>query len=289
MPPSALDPSDFELQRAELPTPPGGPEKRSRAAIIGFVALILLAGAAYWFFTARRVEGPASAPVATAKPAPPPAAQVSLCAGGNTAAVPPLDRSDPAVAPLVRALSAHPRVTAWVATPNLIRSFVVAVENIANGTMPVTPLRALRPAGPFRVTQARDEIRIDPRGYERYNAIAAAVDSVSPQAAAQLCAALKPRLEEAYKELGRDGTFDLTLERAIVALLEAPSLDANVALVPQGAVYAFDDEALETLTPPQKQLARMGPRNERIIQEKLRQIALAVGINADRLPAESIR
>ena len=60
-------------------------------------------------------------------------------------------------------------------------------------------------------------------------------------------------------------------------------------LVPKGASYAFEDEALEKLTPAQKQLARMGPRNARIIQDKLRQIALAIGIPADRLPSRRVR
>ena len=38
------------------------------------------------------------------------------------------------------------------------------------------------------------------------------------------------------------------------------------------------------LTGVQKQLLRMGPRNVRIIQSSLREIALALGIPAERLP-----
>jgi hypothetical protein len=287
-----LDPSDVELQRGDLPPLGGGGDGRSRIVVIAVAVLLILAGAAYWYFVARQVPEPESAPVAAAKPAPPPpaATQAALCAGGApSTAVTSLDKSDPAVALLVRALSTSPRVAAWVATPNLIRSFVVAVDNIANGTMPRTQLRALRPAGPFRVNETRDAIRIDSRSYDRYNALADAVDSISPQAAAGLCASLKPRLEEAYKELGREGTFDQTLERAIVNLLKTPSIEPNTNLVPQGGVYGFEDEQLQTLMAAQKQLARMGPRNQRIIQEKLRQIALAIGVTADRLPAESIQ
>jgi len=43
--------------------------------------------------------------------------------------------------------------------------------------------------------------------------------------------------------------------------------------------------ALEGLTAAQKQLLRTGPRNVRIIQSSLRQIALALGIPPERLPA----
>ena len=44
------------------------------------------------------------------------------------------------------------------------------------------------------------------------------------------------------------------------------------------------DPALENLAPAQKQLMRMGPRNTKIIQAKLREIATALGIDANRLP-----
>jgi hypothetical protein len=55
--------------------------------------------------------------------------------------------------------------------------------------------------------------------------------------------------------------------------------------VPTGATrYAFENPRIERLTAAQKQLARMGPRNVRTIQGKLREIALALGIPAERLP-----
>jgi hypothetical protein len=69
-----------------------------------------------------------------------------------------------------------------------------------------------------------------------------------------------------------------------VELLRTPPVGEDTRIVPHGASYAFEDEALEKLTPAQKQLARMGPRNARVIQDKLRQIALAIGIPSDRLP-----
>ena len=124
---------------------------------------------------------------------------------------------------------------------------------------------------------------MDPRSYARYGPIADAVDSVDAQAAARLCGTLKPRLDEAYGELGR-GSFDAALERAIVVLLLTPALDGNVRLVPRGVGYGFEDEALEKLTPAQKHLARMGARNVTVIQDKLRQVALAIGIPDERLP-----
>ena len=63
---------------------------------------------------------------------------------------------------------------------------------------------------------------VDPRSYDRYARIADAVASVDPAGAARLYATLKPRIEDAQRDLGSSDTFDHTLERAIVALLNTP-------------------------------------------------------------------
>jgi hypothetical protein len=42
--------------------------------------------------------------------------------------------------------------------------------------------------------------------------------------------------------------------------------------------YKYDDPKLEALTLAQKQLLRMGPRNVRLIQAKLREMAPYLGI-----------
>ena len=111
--------------------------------------------------------------------------------------------------------------------------------------------------------------------------------SVDPAAAAQLYATLKPRTQEAYRDLGfPNGSFDRTLERAIVALLHTPVVDAAARVRPKGIGYAFYDERLESLSGPQKHLLRMGPRNVRVIKKSLRAIAVALGIPSGELPSE---
>jgi hypothetical protein len=75
------------------------------------------------------------------------------------------------------------------------------------------------------------------------------------------------------------------LEKAIVSLLSTPVPPENLTVQPHGAVdYAYADEDLESLTGAQKHLMRMGPRNARLVKEKLRDIAVALGIPAERLP-----
>ena len=210
--------------------------------------------------------------------------------GGDAAPIvlPPLDQSDPLVRELVKTISSHPRLAAWLATDGLIRNFTVVVANVAEGKTPAAHLRVLRPSSSFQVVERGGDLYVDPRSYERYDGLAAAVASIEPAGAARLYGTLKPRIEEAYRDLGFPETsFDRTLERVIVLLLETPVLDAAVRMrvEPRGIGYAFADRDLEALRAAQKQLLRMGPRNVRIIQSSLREIALALGIPAERLPA----
>jgi hypothetical protein len=202
--------------------------------------------------------------------------------------VPPLDQTDPLVRSLVAGLSSHPRVADWLATNGLIRNFAVVVINIAEGSTPAVHLRVFRPAATFAVVQHADGLYIDPRSYSRYDGVAAAVASIDAARASRIYATLKPRIEEAHRELGApDGTFDRSLEKAIVTLLSTPAVDESVRVEPRGAGYGFADPRLERLTAAQKQLLRMGPANARLVQSSLRAIALELGIPAERLPPVS--
>jgi DUF3014 family protein len=280
------DAPDLEIRDAD----DDAPYETSRSPTAGvwiaaIVVLIAAAVAAYVVFSRREA---ATAPATAARGAagtPAPAQPL----GGQPAPidVPPLEQSDSVVRELVRQLSSHPQVAAWLTTDGLIRNFTVVVSNTAEGTTPANQLRVLRPKGEFQVVQRGEDLVVDPRSYERYNGIAEAAASIDPQGAARLYATLKPRIEEAYGELGYPRTpFDTTLERAIVALLRTPVADGPVRVRPKGGTgYAFVDPALENLSGPQKQLLRTGPENQRKIQAALRRIALALGIPESRLPA----
>ena len=111
--------------------------------------------------------------------------------------------------------------------------------------------------------------------------------SIKPEDAARLYGMLKPRIDEAYAELGQPNTtFDQTLERAIVVLLSTPIPAGPIPVEPNGAAVAFRyaEPALEKLTPAQKLLIRFGPENQRTVQTALRNIALALNIPKERLP-----
>ncbi len=271
--------SDYEL----LKTPEEPPPARSRSAFAWLLAalfIIAAAVAAYVVF-GRRTPAPSAVTVRHTDVAAKTAAQPLGSAPGSLA-LPPLGESDALIRDLMKQISSHPQVVAWLATEGLIRRFTIDVANVAEGRTPARQLPMLRPASGFRVIGGA-EPTLDPRSFARYDSIAAAASSLDPPGIARLYGTLKPRIEEAARELGT-APFDQTLERAIVQLLRTPVVEDPVRLKAKGIGYAFADPTLEHLTPAQKQLLRTGARNQRLLQSSLRAIALELGIPAERLP-----
>lgn len=279
------DLSDYPLDPG--PQQPRGPRSAPRPPILLWVAAavaIAAVSAAIYLWRSREAPQEEAAPATTETTETVPPVEAPLGAEVEPITV-PLDQSDPIVRTLVAALSSHPSVAAWLATQGLIRNFVVVVENISTGVSPARHLRVLRPAAAFRVLDRDGELAVDPRSYDRYAGTADAVASIDAAGAATLYARLKPRIEEAYAELGRQEPFDRALERAIVVLLRTPAVDGEIRLEPSGGIgYRYGEPRLERLNAPQKHLLRMGPRHTRTIQGKLREIAQALGIPAERLP-----
>jgi len=277
---------DFELHKTdgESYTTTLSPTRPVGLWVVVAVLVAAACAAAYIALSWRQRPAPPQGPPArtTTATTPPP----SLGGTPESITVPPLDASDTLVRTLVQALSESPAVMAWLPTNGLIRNFTVVVANIADGATPALHLKVLRPSSPFRIVERDGSPYVDPRSYDRYAVIADAVASVDPAGAARLYATLKPRIEEAHRDLGSpDRSFDRTLEHAIVTLLETPIVDGQVRLKLKGIGYAYADDRLESLTAAQKQLLRMGPRNVRIIEARLREIALALGIPPTQLPA----
>jgi hypothetical protein len=276
------DPNDYELLKTdvELGADRTPPPRLWVAAIIGVVVAALVG---YFIYGRRPAPAP---PASAAKPAETEVAVQPLGRDAERIAVPPLDESDALVRELVRKITSHPSVLAWLATNGLIRNFAVVVENVADGVTPAKQLRAVRPASAFAVVQRNGQLFIDPRSYQRYDAIADAVASIDPPGASRLYATLKPRIGEAYGQLGQPASaFDGALERAIVALLRTPVVDGPVRVESKGGTgYRYADPSLEGLTAAQRHLLRTGPRNVTKIQSALRQLAIALGIPPGRLP-----
>ena len=292
-----MDYEDLNLRQSSQDSPSeetpiyfGLPGERSYTGVKLAVAAVLIVAVAATGYLVFRNRGQAQAPVNTAAPAQ--AAAPTDAAPASSADIPvidlpPLNESDDVVRGLVKELSANPAVAAWLTTDNLIRNFVVVVANIAAGEQAQGRVPALRPKGTFQVEERGEDLYINSRSYARYLPLATAATSIKPEDAARLYGMLKPRIDEAYAELGQPNTtFDQVLERAIIVLLSTPLSQGPIPVEPNGAAVAFRyaDPAIEKLTPSQKLLIRFGPENQLAVQTALRNIALALKIPKERLP-----
>jgi Protein of unknown function (DUF3014) len=274
-----FDDVPFRLSPGPEPTerPPSRPMWPAIAAAGIVVALL-----GVWYFGFRKAPPPADTRPAVARTVERPPAEP-----GEAIDLPPLDQSDGVIRMLVARLSSHPAVAAWLTTNNLIRNLTVVVVNIANGDTPAKHLRPLRPSEPFAVRQSNGAIWLNPSSYSRYDGIGEAVEGVDARGVARFYATVKPRIDEAYRDLaGPDKDFDVTLERAIVLLLRTPVVDRDVQLRTGAVSYEYADPALQELSKAQRQFLRMGPRNVRRVQAKLREVARYLGIPDSALPPQ---
>ena len=273
-----------QLGDVHVKPPMRGPTGDSpiRTAALAIVALLVIGIGLYWFFGrgTEQVEPPTvvatDTPLIAPPPEPvtPPAAPVEL---------PELDASDTFVRGLVAALSAHPDLARWLVTGGLVRRFVVAVDNIAEGTNPAQHVMFMTPDSPFSVMSGESGTTIATESYRRYDVHAQIVDSLDTQGTAELYRTLEPLMDEAYVELGYpDARFRPTLERAVARLLETPLLDEAPTVSQRVAFYEYADATLEALAPAQKQFLGIGPTNMRIVQAKLFEISRVIGISTNR-------
>ena len=280
-----LDPADFQLDRSAAPelVPRGGHGVRVAAVVVVLIAISVIG---YVLLRRQNSVSPAvRVETEQAVASGPPVAKTDVVPGLGIA-LGPLDQTDGIVRTLLGQLSSHPTIAAWLATDQLVRHFTIALVNIADGGSPYKPLRVIAPRQPFAARGGGRGAVIAPESYRRYDAYADAFAAFDARGAAQVYATLKPALQEAYDELGRpQGTIDAAMEAAIAQLLKTPVVDEKLGVEQMPVMYRFADPALESLPAAQRQLLRMGSRNVRLVQTKLREIAPLIGIPAERLPA----
>lgn len=190
--------------------------------------------------------------------------------------LPSLDNSDQLIREGAVNLTRHEGINRWLGPNDLIRKFVVFVDNIAEGRVARESVRVLTPEGTFTARQVSDEVFIlDEASYQRYNRIVEVIVSLDARRSAEFFILLSPLFQSALLELGYpDRQFGDVVFKAIGRLLEAPIITKPIRLIRPVVMYEFEDPRLESLSPAQKQLVRMGPENTKLLQDHLRNIAL---------------
>lgn len=260
---------------------------RGKIIGIGLVVIVIIAAGLgiYYYFYGR----PAKAPISTEEPA---AKQISppfeKPVSGKEAPVislPALNDSDELVRKKAKDLSTYAKLAEWLKVDDLIRRITAAVDNTAHGMGPRAHLKFLTPQKSFTIVIKGEELYLNPQSYRRYDLVADAFLSLDANASVRIFLELKPLFQEAYRELGYPNQdFQETLVQAIKELLTTPIVKGDIVVVQGVTTYQMADENLEDLDDAQKDLLRMGPQNIRKVQNKLREMALALGVPENQLP-----
>ena len=271
---------DLELERTVVPDDEpaadaaAGPRDGFLPYALAAAALLAAGLLATVYFVFRTpatprpaAAAPSAAPAASATAVPSPAPPL-----------PRLDESDALARSLGATLSAHPELARWLARAGLVRLVAAVVTNVADGESPRPHLDFLAPAQRFRARAAgRGALVADAAGFAGYDAFGDVIASVDARAAAGAYRTLEPLFDEAHRELGHpEGRFRTSLDKAVAALLATPVPAADAPLERHATLLRWADPALESLTPAQKQFLRIGPRNVRIVQGKLRELQSAL-------------
>lgn len=278
--------SDVPLDKSGSAPSEGSPPEVESPALMPRLLIGLLVGVLVGVgYVVWRSQGPASpAPVLAEAPSSAQSAQVGSANTndtGPTVPMPPLDESDAAVRELIGGASSHPAWKEWLTPPDLARRFTAAIVNLAAGESPTPHVRGLAPKGPFAVRRRGATLTIDPASYSRYDALADVIGSTDTAAVAGAFRSLRPLFEAAHRELGETGSIESLLTKVGGAILAVPVIDTPIEVQEQGALYAFVDPALEQRSKADKHFLRLGPRNLRIIQAKLKDVMTAAGLRAE--------
>ena len=159
-----------------------------------------------------------------------------------------------------------------VVQDDMIRRFVVYVDNIGKGKIAKKHSPIVEPQASFAVVEG-DILTIAPQSYERYTPFVELFTSMTPQQAVNFYREYKPLFDEAYEEIGyQERDFDDAVFDAIDMVLTTPIVTGNVPLLSESVVYKYAYSEWEQLPEAQKQLLRMGAKNVKKIKSALKGI-----------------
>lgn len=257
------------------------------------IALAVIAAAYYYWTEGKREAAPPQTPppAAEAKPPPQPAepevhypiesVESQQPEAEKPEPLPPLRESDKAVQAAAEKLVDPKTLARLFHLNNIVRRFVVTVEELPRRKIGQRYNLAKPVAGHFVAGGENDGVFLDPANYRRYAPYVALAEAVDTEQLVAVYVHFYPLFQEEYKQLGYPKRyFNDRLVETIDDLLAAPEIAGKIELTQPRVMYEFADPALERLSAGQKIMIRMGPKNAARIKAKLRELRSAIAASA---------
>ncbi len=248
--------------------------------VMWVVVVLVLGGIAAGYYYWQMQQVAPAPPVAEAPPPAPPKPPepqirhpIQPPATPGEKPLPALGESDAAMAEALTGFFGAKRVEEFFDLKDIVRRFVVTVDNLPRKKVPMR-YRLFRPvAGQFQVAGADRDLTLKPENYRRYTPYVLLAQAVDVKTLVSTYVHFYPLFQQEYQELGYPkGYFNDRLVEAIDDMLAAPEVKEPIKLERPNVLYQFQDPDLEALSAGQKILIRMGPENAARIKARLREL-----------------
>ncbi|MDN3639756.1 DUF3014 domain-containing protein [Simiduia curdlanivorans] len=182
--------------------------------------------------------------------------------------------SHPMIIDIVQSLS--PSLVQWLVSEELLRKWVILIDQIAEGQISNKFLPVQYEMPPFAVVGTPQLATGDPKNYDRANKLVKAFVAIEPEVLVAYYRLWQPLLDEAYAELGKKGTFDERVVQAIRQLQSVPAMPEAGELAAKPVMYKFIDPTMEKAPSLHKWMWRLGPKNQAEIKGYLTRVKLAM-------------
>lgn len=191
----------------------------------------------------------------------------------NVIELPTLTDSDPFVFETLQTLQNGMALVNALAEDQIVRKFVVFVENISRGEFPQTGLPYKGLGQEMPVSEIDDNLFVmDQVAHSRFDQVVSTFVETDTDSAVIIYQMLSPLFQQAYAEIGfRNVSFDETLRGAINNVLRTTNMEGPYQLVKPSVMYLYADSSVENLAEVHKQLLRIGPDNTSALKAKLRE------------------
>jgi len=253
---------------------------KNKASLIVVVLLIGIAAAYYYWRPHTQEESPL--PPRAETPLPPPTTVEPLIrhpldeAQSKTDGakpLPPLDASDATMQDTLTGFFGQKAVEEFFGLEDIVRRFVVTVDNLPRQKVSMR-YRLFKPvAGPFLATGEGDNFFISQTNYGRYKPYVLLAEAVDVKKLVAVYVRFYPLFQEEYKSLGYPKKyFNDRLVDAIDNMLATPDAPAPIKLIQPNVLYQYANTDLEALSAGQKIMIRMGPENAARIRARLQEL-----------------
>lgn len=185
--------------------------------------------------------------------------------------LPSLNNSDTFVVEELTLMDGGSSILMHLVSEELVRKFVIMIENISRGEFPERNLPILNPTERMTITELGSEFYlIDEQSYQRFNGLVTSLTNISTETAVYFYQRLQPLFSDAYAELGlRNSEFDDVFMLAIDNVLNARTAPQPQQLIRPNLNYLYANPEIENYSAVEKLLLRLGPENTESLQRRL--------------------